>query len=298
MNYLKIYKQLMTRAKQEGRKKGCGVYYEKHHIIPDFMFYARSREGQKGHLPGDPDDKVNLVLLTAREHILSHILLFKIHDGKRYGYQHGAALNFFFSKVMNKHTRSINFRGSNSRFYEYCREVGAKSMSNINKGKINVRHALTGVYYGRMLCSDPRVISGEYVHHSKGSTFSESRKQEYSEKYKGSGNSNYKEMTIERRARVLLCAERAIEDGYIKTSIFTKEIKLEFTEFKKVSMVWVSNNFCKGGTQKDLLNAIVNELNQTNGTDYKYGNVRSIRQKNNIRKSRNDYIKHKNGDIC
>jgi hypothetical protein len=34
MNYLKIYNIIIEKAKLEERKKGCGVYYELHHIIP------------------------------------------------------------------------------------------------------------------------------------------------------------------------------------------------------------------------------------------------------------------------
>ena len=85
MNYTKIYKSLIERAKFENRKKGNGVYYESHHIIPDFMFKERKRKGPKGHLSGNPNDKENLVLLTEREHILAHILLAKsLKENDRY----------------------------------------------------------------------------------------------------------------------------------------------------------------------------------------------------------------------
>lgn len=33
MNYEKIYKQLVSKAKLECRKKGNGIYYERHHIV-------------------------------------------------------------------------------------------------------------------------------------------------------------------------------------------------------------------------------------------------------------------------
>jgi hypothetical protein len=54
------------------------VYKEKHHIIPESFYSSRSREGVKGWLSGDPDDKNNLVELTAREHALCHWLLTKM----------------------------------------------------------------------------------------------------------------------------------------------------------------------------------------------------------------------------
>lgn len=65
MNYYKIYNQLILRAKKENRKKGEGVYYERHHIIPRCI--------------GGTDDDDNLVLLTAREHFIVHKLLCEIH---------------------------------------------------------------------------------------------------------------------------------------------------------------------------------------------------------------------------
>ena len=64
-NYSELYFGIINNAKAENRKKGtCGVYYEKHHIMPDFMFKNRSRKGPAGHLLGNPNDPGNLVLLT------------------------------------------------------------------------------------------------------------------------------------------------------------------------------------------------------------------------------------------
>jgi hypothetical protein len=65
MNYQQIYTQLIYRAQTENRKKGIGVYYERHHIIPRCL--------------GGANDKTNLVLLTAREHFVAHKLLCEIY---------------------------------------------------------------------------------------------------------------------------------------------------------------------------------------------------------------------------
>ena len=70
MQYEKIYLRLTARA--VGRKKlkrGASgyIYYEKHHVIPRCL--------------GGTDTKDNLVLLTAEEHWLAHLLLVKIHPG-------------------------------------------------------------------------------------------------------------------------------------------------------------------------------------------------------------------------
>jgi hypothetical protein len=65
MDYEKIYNQLIERARSENRQKGCGIYFERHHAIPKCL--------------GGSNDKINLVLLTAREHFLAHKLLCEIY---------------------------------------------------------------------------------------------------------------------------------------------------------------------------------------------------------------------------
>lgn len=61
MNYIVIYNKLIESRKKLSRLKGCGVYYESHHIKPSCV--------------GGSDDNHNKVLLTAREHFIAHWLL-------------------------------------------------------------------------------------------------------------------------------------------------------------------------------------------------------------------------------
>jgi hypothetical protein len=61
MNYRRIYKQIINRAK--GRE--LGGYKEKHHIKPKCL--------------GGSDSKRNLVELTAKEHLICHKLLVEIY---------------------------------------------------------------------------------------------------------------------------------------------------------------------------------------------------------------------------
>ena len=84
MNYQKIYNQLITRARSENRKKlkktdTNYVYYENHHIVPEFFFINRIRKGKSGWLDGDPNDPSNLILFTPEEHYTAHLLLVKIY---------------------------------------------------------------------------------------------------------------------------------------------------------------------------------------------------------------------------
>lgn len=65
MDWNKIYRNLISQAIIENRIKNTKIYYEKHHIIPK-------------HMGGD-NSKNNLVLLTFREHVLAHYLLWRIY---------------------------------------------------------------------------------------------------------------------------------------------------------------------------------------------------------------------------
>jgi len=70
MNYKKIYDQLILRSKNSNRIKlestdSNFIYYENHHVLPLCL--------------GGRDDKTNLVLLTAKEHLIAHRLLVEIY---------------------------------------------------------------------------------------------------------------------------------------------------------------------------------------------------------------------------
>lgn len=72
MNYQFIYDKIIFNAKSKNRKKlkktdNDYVYYELHHIKPKSLF------------PELKNDKNNLVLLTAKEHYICHLLLEKIY---------------------------------------------------------------------------------------------------------------------------------------------------------------------------------------------------------------------------
>lgn len=65
MNWSAIYKNMIDKALMEKRNKSSEIYYEKHHIIPKHM--------------GGNNSKDNLVLLTFREHVLAHYMLWRIY---------------------------------------------------------------------------------------------------------------------------------------------------------------------------------------------------------------------------
>lgn len=66
MDYKKIYNQLVAKAKPRGLDKSKHEgYFETHHIVPRCM--------------GGGDEDENLVMLTAREHVIAHLLLWKVY---------------------------------------------------------------------------------------------------------------------------------------------------------------------------------------------------------------------------
>lgn len=168
MNYAKIYKSIIEKSKSERRSKGGEIYYESHHIIPDFMFANRKRKGPKGHLRGNPDDPKNLVLLTPREHILCHVLLAKALKGKRYWAQAASSISWFYTKVIGKHSRQNKDLPGLMRKYEAYRKMGLTGISEARRGKFPAVDAITGESVGSVDRNHPKVVSGEWKHHSKG----------------------------------------------------------------------------------------------------------------------------------
>jgi hypothetical protein len=240
--YKSLYKQIIVQAKTENRIKNSENYYEKHHIIPEFMFTDRKRKGPAGHLNGNPDSPENLVLLTFREHLMCHYYLFEIFKETRYEYQTGAALQFFFIKATGGHQRQRNLSEIDEKFLtemDHIRQLGIKSISNARSGKMPVVDVITREKMGSVSVNHPKVLSGEWVHHSKGikQTW---EKQDQS----GSNNNNFKEMTRDRKQRVFSCVGKSlVDERYLSCKIFLNNIKKEFTEFKKISLIWIKNNF-------------------------------------------------------
>jgi len=233
----------MEKAKGENRKKGPDCYYERHHIVPDFMFVNRKRKGPKGHLPGNPNDPKNMVLLTPREHILSHILLAKALKGKRYWAQAASSVMFFYTKVMGMHPRQKNKLPGIMHRYEKYRIMGLQGISESRKGKFPAKDAKTGKSVGSVDCNHHNVKSGKWVHVTKGRVWAETERKNRPRQI-GTANNNYKEMTPERRERVFSVVSRSlVDEKYLNIKTMITNLKAEFCEFNKISNKWILNNF-------------------------------------------------------
>lgn len=108
MNYLKIYYDIINLSKSRGlNKKKLDYYTEKHHIIP------RCLNGS--------NDKINLVLLTAREHFLCHQLLWKANKENKSIFYAYYAMSF-------KNKNHQRYGTINSKQYEQFKNIKSSLM--------------------------------------------------------------------------------------------------------------------------------------------------------------------------
>lgn len=194
MDYKKLYKKMIENAKSKCRVKST-EYFEKHHIIPDFMFLNRKRTGKPGHMLGNPNDACNIVLLTPREHFICHVLFHKIMKGTKYEYQAGSALIFFFNKFDAVHPRTKFSLKSKSKWYEKCRLAGISNISAARTGTMPVKDAITGIMIGSVQLAHPKVLAGDWVHHSKGRIVTASERASKKLETSGTKNPNYSGIT-------------------------------------------------------------------------------------------------------
>lgn len=256
MDCRKIYNQIINNARLEQRVKIKGsCYYESHHIIPDFMFLNRKRKGPKGHLEGNPTDKLNLVLLTPREHFICHVLLYKIYKGTHYEYSVGSALGFFFTKM--GHPREDWFNSSKK--YEGWRLAGLQSISQARRGTMPVKDANTGIIIGSVKTDHPNILSGKWIHTTKGRIVS---KQELDNRdSSGDNNNNFKHITPEIEQVLYDCVNvNSVVEGYLIKRLFELEIKRQLVPifFKKISYQFIINKY---GSIQSFLSKYNNDRN-------------------------------------
>jgi len=258
--YKELYKNIIDNARKENRMKNQGTYYERHHIVPDFLYKNRKRTGPKGHLDGDPDGAENLILLTFSEHLMAHYYLYEIYKGTRYEYSAGSALQFFFVKATGNHKRQINLSEVDEKFLkemEHLRLLGNECISKARKGMMPVVDAITRKKQGSMTVDHPKVLSGEWIHHSKGLPGKSARDMT------GSKNTNFKELTQDRRERMWKCVSESCQEGYLKLHLLQDNMKKEFVEFKKISLAWIGKKF---GSLENL----IDEANKNLDLNIKY----------------------------
>ena len=115
--YTKWYLNIISNAKSNVNNKN-ETYFEKHHIIPRSC--------------GGIDSKENLVLLTAREHFICHILLVKMLTGEfKFKMVKAAHCMMYLKNKEIKRTFKIN-----SKIYAFLKEEHSKAISAQMLGKV------------------------------------------------------------------------------------------------------------------------------------------------------------------
>lgn len=113
MNYQKIYNQLVENAKSRTDVLG---YTEKHHIIPRAL--------------GGSDDYFNIVVFTAREHFIAHLLLAKIYGGPMW---HAAHMMSNMAKYSNRKYAIVREEHSK----QISVSLSGRTVSHITRKKIS-----------------------------------------------------------------------------------------------------------------------------------------------------------------
>ena len=119
MNYQKIYDRLIKNA----QSREIEGYFERHHIVPRCM--------------GGSDDKQNIVKLTAREHFIAHLLLFKIHPTN---------LKLVKAIMMMCVGHVDERRKINNRLYERLRLSFSQAQSECQSGNRNSQFGSQWIY--------------------------------------------------------------------------------------------------------------------------------------------------------
>jgi hypothetical protein len=171
MNYEKIYKQIIERAKN----RVIEGYTEKHHIIPKCMNGTNNPE--------------NLVKLTAREHFLVHWLLHEM-------YPNSADLRYAFWSMCRNSDNQKRYTPS-SRVYGYAKEQMLEVWQKFKPSESqidSVKKRLTGTKWYhkldgtnlRTLPTDPVLENGEWINgRFNGKLISNKANKEKESKYLG-----------------------------------------------------------------------------------------------------------------
>lgn len=131
------------------RRRQIEGYQEKHHIIPDCFFIDnRSKGARPGWLPGDSNNPINLVNLTAKEHFICHWLLTKMVSGRSY-YQMERAL---WMLSFNSFGRP---RICNSGHYSRAKVAASLYKQNCSSPKKNKKYGKQkNPFTGQRICSN------------------------------------------------------------------------------------------------------------------------------------------------
>jgi HNH endonuclease len=179
MDYKKIHNQLIDycnkttpryrleqRNLKDPRLKNTHLYVEVHHIIPRSL--------------GGTDAITNLVTLLPEEHIFIHMLRWKMYKIRNDILAVRFCLNGYNKNKTCKPVYNLtkSLRMGYAWLKQQSKDVregmgwqspeGRERIAAARRGKIVVKDAATGSIVGSVSTTHPKVVGGEWVHHTKG----------------------------------------------------------------------------------------------------------------------------------
>jgi hypothetical protein len=278
MNYKKIYYDLCEycrtipiKIRLEKRNKNDDrinlnenkIYTEMHHIIPKHE--------------GGTNDKENLVELLPEEHYMAHLIRWKAYNSRndflavRYivnGYNSNHTTKFLYESancIKNIRQRCAHYKQHIYNFKKnnnWHSDEGVQRISESRKNKFPAVDMKTGLSVGSVDKNHPKILSGEWVHHSKGKK-SVIHKISGEKLYinvndynpdihaqnvglnKNEKNGNFKELTVEFKNILFDNVRNASENNHIHKSNFIKIIAplSENYYYKRISEAFINNKF-------------------------------------------------------
>ena len=228
MNYKQIHDNFITyiqkstprsrltiRNPNDQRLMKTSIYQEVHHIIPRSL--------------GGIDELYNLVAVLPEEHIFLHMLRYKIYRKREdmlavrfslNGYNSGNNIKGKFKFILNKKIRmGYAWLKSHSTYLRktegWQTSEGRSRIAAARKGTIVVKDVHTNIIIGSVPTTHPNVLSGQWVHHTKGRKISKTEKQMRSKMSTGNKNNNHSGLTDDYFIKKGI--ELYIELGYIPT---------------------------------------------------------------------------------
>jgi hypothetical protein len=240
MDYLRQYNALIATRKMQHRQKGNGVYYESHHIVPNCF----GGDGSKG----------NLVLLTAKEHLLAHLFLAEIYSGEK-RMKMWFALNCMLRRKSKTVPHSLRI---SLRTYERIKKETALFSSVLHKGKPKRNPIKKGTKRKPEHTAQSvktRIERGHHLHSQQTKDkLKAARKFQVIDGSKISagqkGNPNMKKSTESRSKISLSSPNRKVVSQFTKDGVFVKDYSslVEAAKFIGVTICCISD--CVTGRQK------------------------------------------------
>lgn len=157
-----IHDRIRRRDKLDVRLQEDKIYTERHHVIPV-------------SLGGSKTDRSNMIVVLPEEHLIIHLLRFKLFGHLEDGRAVFVMLNWKKTKrnlnkaySLARRVGNKSYSGRNHPLYGSTRPDNVKiAISRARKGTMPAKDLATGAMIGSVPLDHKNVLNGTWVHHSK-----------------------------------------------------------------------------------------------------------------------------------